>query len=43
MPGQCVFDKHMGLEADRSKEELCLHIAVLFMDVFAVQRGPGSV
>lgn len=38
-----MFDKHMDLKADRSKEALCLHIAVLFMDVFAVQQGPGSV
>jgi len=37
MPGQCVFDKHTDLKADRSKEALRLHIAVLFMDDFAVQ------
>lgn len=28
---------NVDLKADRSKEVLCLHIAVLFMVVFAVQ------
>lgn len=39
----CVCDKHMDLKDDRSKEALLQPVALLFMNVYAVQWEPGSV